>query len=61
MNYRISKAARRIGVHPTTLRDLEKRGLITARRDWAGYRVFSEAEIDQIEKVLFHRKKSTGV
>ena len=57
MNIRISEAAKRIGVHPNTLRDLEKRGMITARRDWVGYRVFSEEDLAQIERKLFYRNQ----
>ncbi len=57
MNYRISEAARRLGIHPSTLRDLENRGLISARRDWANYRVYSDPEIKEIEKTLFHKVK----
>ena len=57
MNFRISEAAKRIGIHPTTLRDLEKRGIVTARRDWCGYRVFSEDELAQIERKLFYQNQ----
>lgn len=61
MNYRISEAAKKIGVHPSTLRDLEKRGVITIRRDWSGFRVFNEEEIQSIEKNLFYRKQGCRV
>ena len=53
MNIRISEAAKQLGIHPNTLRVLEKRGLIAARRDWAGYRVYSEKELKEIEQRLF--------
>jgi len=54
MNIRIGKASTRLGIHPATLRDLENRGLIPpARRDWSGYRVYSDDELKQIETVLF--------
>jgi DNA-binding transcriptional MerR regulator len=57
MNVRISEAARQLGVHPSTLRNLEKRGVITTQRDWAGYRVYTESEIHNISKILFPEKK----
>ncbi len=56
-NVRISKAAERLGVHPQTLRDLERRGVIKPRRDWAGYRVFDDAELLKIERCLFYGEK----
>lgn len=55
VNYRIGMAARMIGINESTLRNLEKNGVIPpARRDWAGYRVFSLEELTQIEKRLFY-------
>lgn len=56
MNYRISEASKQLGVHPSTLRNLEKRGLIRTRRDWAGYRVYSDDEIEKISQILFPPK-----
>jgi len=57
MIVRISEAAGKIGVHPSTLRNLEKRGLIRINRDWAGFRIFSENEIEQIRERIFPREK----
>lgn len=54
MNVRITEAARQVGVHPNTLRRLEKRGVIVARRDWVGHRFFSPEELKKIEKILFN-------
>ena len=54
MNIRITEAARQIGVHPNTLRRLEKRGVITAKRDWVGHRFFLPEELKQIEQILFN-------
>ena len=53
MNIRISEAAKQLGVHPNTLRVLERRGVIAARRDWANYRIFSPEELREIERRLF--------
>ena len=56
MPIRISAAAKRLGVHPNTLRGLEKRGIIKLERDWSGYRVFSDRDIEEISKKLFPGK-----
>jgi DNA-binding transcriptional MerR regulator len=56
MNIRISEASKRLGVHPSTLRNLEKRGTITVQRDWAGWRIFSEEELMNIQSSLFNRR-----
>ncbi|MGD0915080.1 MAG: MerR family transcriptional regulator [Thermodesulfobacteriota bacterium] len=53
IDYRIGMAARIVGVNETTLRVLEKRGVISARRDWAGYRIYNEKELKEIEQKLF--------
>jgi DNA-binding transcriptional MerR regulator len=39
--HRITEAARQLGVHPDTLRNLERRGLIRVQRDWNGARRFT--------------------
>lgn len=49
----VSKAAKRLGIHPSTLRDLENRGVIQTRRNWAGWRIYSEPELREIEKILY--------
>ena len=45
---RISQAAQGVGMHASTLRRLEKFGLITPRRTWAGHRRFSEADLARL-------------
>jgi DNA-binding transcriptional MerR regulator len=60
MIFRITEAARRIGIHPCTLRSLEKRGMIEVQRDWAGYRVYSKSDIEQIQKKLFNENSRMG-
>jgi DNA-binding transcriptional MerR regulator len=45
----ISELAKKAGCHPETLRRLEKRGLITAKRDVNGWRRYSPAVVDQIK------------
>jgi DNA-binding transcriptional MerR regulator len=59
MRTRIAAAAKEIGVHPDTLRDLERRGVIPpAPRDWAGHRVYSEAAIKHLRAVLFAQREA---
>lgn len=58
MRIRIAEAAKRLGIHPETLRELERRGTILVRRDWAGHRVFSEDELKELETKLFNRKRT---
>jgi DNA-binding transcriptional MerR regulator len=55
MTVRISEAARKLGIHPATLRNLEKKGLITVQRDWANYRRFTEADLQFISEKLFKK------
>ena len=59
MSIRISEASERLGVHPSTLRNLEKRGTITVRRDWAGWRIYSEDELATIKSILFNHSGGT--
>lgn len=56
----VSKAARRLKIHPNTLRDLENRGMIQVRRNWAGWRVYSEDDLKDIEKKLFPEGTDNG-
>ncbi len=56
MRIRITEAGRRLGMHPETLKELERRGEIHIRRDWANHRVFSEDELRELEMKLFNKK-----
>jgi len=48
----ISAAARRADCHPSTIRRLEVRGLISPRRAWSGRRMFSESDIRRLLELL---------
>ena len=48
----ISAAARRADCHPSTIRRLEVRGLISPRRDWSGRRLFSDRDIQRLLELL---------
>jgi len=47
--YMISVAAELAGVHPQTLRIYESRGLVTPKRSAGNTRLYSEADIEQLE------------
>ena len=53
----VSEAARKLGIHPATLRDLENRGLIEVQRNWSGWRVYSQEQIESLRKILYPEKK----
>ena len=58
--FRITEAARQIGCHPTTLKNLERQGLVKADRDRAGYRVYTPESISKISEILFPRSTDRG-
>jgi len=49
--YRISGAAKQVGLHPATLRRYENMGLLEVQRDESGQRVYMEDDIRQIRKI----------
>jgi len=49
---RISQAARLTGLHTTTIRRLEERGLVRPRRDFAGHRRFSQKDIERLRQLV---------
>lgn len=53
MEMRTKKFAAALGVSPDTVRRLERRGVLTATRDWAGHRRFSEEELSRARARLF--------
>jgi len=55
----VSEAAKRLRIHPNTLRDLENRGMILqVRRNWVGWRIYTESDLKAIEEKLFPHEKS---
>ncbi len=50
----IARAAALVGLHPETLRRLNKRGLLPAKRDWRGFRVFL---IDDLQRLKAQRAR----
>jgi len=49
--YRIGDAARRLQVSPSVLRLWERQGLIRPSRTTSGYRLYSEADLEQLSRV----------
>lgn len=49
--HRIGDVARRLGLSPSVLRLWERQGLISPARTPAGYRLYSEADIDVLDRV----------
>ena len=45
----ISEIAEKVGLHPETIRRLEKRGVITPRRDVNGWRRYSPEIVEQLK------------
>lgn len=52
---KITEAARQLGVHPDTLRNLERRGLIRVQRDWSGARRYSADDVNRLRALLYPR------
>ena len=51
---RIAQAAQQVGISPTTLKQLEKRGLIHPRKDRNGQRRYTIDDIQRI-RALYYR------
>jgi DNA-binding transcriptional MerR regulator len=47
----ISELAQAVGLHPETIRRLERRGLIRSARDHNGWRHFSVDTIEKLKKL----------
>ena len=57
---RIGEFARQLGVHPDTVRRLERRGLLPTMRDWAGQRRFVASDLERARRLLFGRGAQLG-
>ncbi len=51
MAYRISEAARRVGVSASALRQWERRGLVHPTRTHAGYRLYNDDDLSRPHRV----------
>ena len=53
-----AKAAAFVGLHPETLRRLNNRGLLRAKRDWRGHRVFCLQDLLRLKSEREQLKES---
>lgn len=51
----ISEVAEKVGIHPETIRRLEKRGLISAARDVNGWRRYPPEAVEKLKKLYATR------
>ena len=47
-----SELATAVGVHPATIRRLERRGVVHAVRDFRGWRAFPPSEVQRLRELL---------
>ncbi len=52
----ISELAEAVGLHPETLRRLERRGLITSRRDVNGWRRYDPDTVEKVRSLYSHKE-----
>ena len=50
---RIAEAARQLGISPTTLKRLERQGLIQGQRDRNGQRRYTDSDIEAIQALYY--------
>ena len=50
---RIAQAAKQLGISTTTLKRLERQGLIQVQRDWNGDRRYADSDIAMIRKLYY--------
>jgi len=46
----VKEAAKLLGLHEQSVRNLERHGKLTARRDYRGYRVFDLSDVISLKK-----------
>jgi len=54
--YRIGEAARQVGVSPSALRLWERQGLVRPRRSRGRYRLYTEADLEQLRNIRRMRR-----
>lgn len=53
---RVKEAADLLGVKPASIRQLDRRGILKAYRDWSGQRRFDQIDIEQLRESFFKEK-----
>lgn len=62
MEYTVQKLGRLAGISSRTLRYYDEIGLLKpARINASGYRVYGQAEVDQLQRILFYRELGVGL
>lgn len=57
MEYTVQKLGKLAGVSPRTLRYYDEMGILKpARINSSGYRIYGQAEVDQLQQILFYRE-----
>jgi len=59
-DFTISEAARRVGCHPNTLLNYEKKNIVHPARDLWGVRHFSKSDIEKARRVFEARWNEGG-
>jgi DNA-binding transcriptional MerR regulator len=54
---KIGDVARRLNIHPNTIRRLEKNGLIKTQRTLTGYRIFTPETVEKIREIYMKDSK----
>ena len=49
---RVKEAAELMGVKPSSIRQLERRGLLQAIRDWSSHRRFTQSDVERVRAML---------
>ena len=52
LRYRTNDVARAVGVHPSTVRRFDKRGLLSPKRTWAGHRRYSAEDLARLRELV---------
>ena len=56
----IGELAEEVGLHPETIRRCERRGLIHAKRDVNGWRIFTPMDVERLRRLYGQREQSVG-
>jgi DNA-binding transcriptional MerR regulator len=57
MEYTVQKLARLAGISTRTLRYYDEIGILKpARINSSGYRIYSKAEVDRLQQILFYKE-----
>ena len=51
---RVKEAADLLGVKPTSIRQLDRKGILKAVRDWNGHRRFIDSDVVRLQESLLY-------